>query len=319
MSSDPLVSILIPVYNREPFIAGVIDCARRQTYGHIEIIVVDSCSTDGTWAIVQEFAARDARIKIFRNESNLGPLRNWRKCIDYASGEYGKILFSDDGIEPAFLERTLPLIHGNPQVGFVFTGVLIHYMHVGQSVLSYFIGPTGLYDSTTFLEAGLITGGTTPVSPGCALFRRADLDKNTLVHIANKIGVDFSHHGMGNDFLIYLLTANDYPQFGFVNEALSLFRGHEDSITIKAQTGTGTDNFSLNYEIARAFFVENHLKNERLKRRYYTRILGQCFSLPNGRFDFQLMDILFANPRSCPIDYVNLLQILMGKINVPGA
>ena len=95
-TSSPKVSILIPVYNREAFIAACVQSALEQTFTDFEIIIVDNASTDTTWKICQQIAEQDKRIRIFRNERNIGPVRNWRRCIEEARGVYGKILWSDD-------------------------------------------------------------------------------------------------------------------------------------------------------------------------------------------------------------------------------
>lgn len=315
MANDPLVSILIPVYKREKLVVEAIDSALAQTYKNIEVIVVDNCSPDDTWGVLQQQAAKDSRLKVCRNDSNLGPLRNWRRCIELASGEYGKILFSDDAIHPTYIEKTLPLIHGNHDIGFVYTGVIIHYTHNESKVPSYFLGPTGVYESLNYLEAALMaTGGAgVPVSPGCAIFRKSDLDKNTMIQVPNKINADFSQHGMGNDLLIFLLTALQYQRIGFVNEPLSKFRGHEGSITTEAQKNPERGNYALNYEIARAYFAEKHLRDLRIKRKYYTKILNQCFMPTGSTFNFQLMNILFSNPNEGPYENLDFLQNLLAR------
>ena len=80
-----LVSILVPVYNRENLIEETVNSGLSQTYENIEIIIVDNQSTDGTWKILEKLASQDKRIKIFQNNTNIGPVRNWKRCIDEAS------------------------------------------------------------------------------------------------------------------------------------------------------------------------------------------------------------------------------------------
>ena len=78
MPNSPLVSILIPVYNRERIVVRALESAINQTYKHIEIICVDNCSTDNTYSVLLEYANRDHRIKVYRQSENLGPVRNWK-------------------------------------------------------------------------------------------------------------------------------------------------------------------------------------------------------------------------------------------------
>lgn len=123
--NSPRVSILIPVYNREKYIADCIQSALDQTFHDFEIVVVDNASNDGTWEICQEYAARDNRVRIFRNASNIGPVRNWIRCAQEARGEYSKILFSDDLLEPDCIERMLQCLDGRSDVGLLFCAARI--------------------------------------------------------------------------------------------------------------------------------------------------------------------------------------------------
>lgn len=247
-----MVSILIPVYNREKFIEETVQSATNQTYQNIEIIIVDNNSTDDTWNILKKLSKKDKRIKIFQNETNIGPVRNWKRCIEEASGEYGKILWSDDLIAAEFLEKTVPFLE-NEDVGFVFTGTEIFIDGTDKTSEHYFIGNTGIYESEKYIQGVLFEGGY-PVSPGCALFRLKDLKENLLIQIPNKINSDFSMHAIGNDLLIFLLTANQYNNFAFINEKLSFFRVHDSSITIQSNNG----KLPLHYSLAKAYFLENY-------------------------------------------------------------
>ncbi len=260
--NTPKVSILIPVYNRENFIAECIESALAQTYSDIEVVVVDNASTDGTWEICQKYAEKDQRVRIFRNDNNLGPVKNWKRCFDEACGHYGKILFSDDLIESDFLEKTLPFLI-EPQVGFVFTSVFMG-SEPGRGCVSYkYADKTGVYPSEDFLSVSLL-GGDLPVSPGCALFRMNDLKRNLVLNIPSPTIKDFLSHGAGPDLLLYLLTANAYSSFAFVNEPLSFFRAHEGSISISDKK----QYLSRCYIQARIGFAETYFDANLIKNYY---------------------------------------------------
>lgn len=291
------ISILIPVYNREEFIEDTVVSASNQTYKNIEIIIVDNNSTDNTWNLLQTIATADPRIKLFRNEMNIGPVKNWKRCIDEATGKYGKILWSDDLIAPDFLEKTIGFFNRH-DVGFVFTGTEIFFEQNTKKLPSYFIGKTGVYDSDQYIRGALFDGDY-PASPGCALFRLDELKRNLLVDIPNKIGEDFSMHGIGPDLLFYLLTAHQYSKFAFVNEPLSFFRAHNNSISIQSSGG----KLALYRDIVKAFFVENyredlitkmnsviwfHLKRYPDKKRYHLNSLKD-FYLTNCDFSISFM------------------------------
>ncbi|MEL7090001.1 MAG: glycosyltransferase family 2 protein [Planctomycetota bacterium] len=119
----PLSSIIVPVYNHGPYIGDCLESALAQDHGDLEVVVVDNQSTDDTWRVVQEIAGRDRRVRAYQNPANLGPVRNWLRGVEKARGTYGKILWSDDLIEPAYLSRTLPWLERG--AAFVWTGAHI--------------------------------------------------------------------------------------------------------------------------------------------------------------------------------------------------
>ena len=75
-SKNPLVSLAIPVYNGKAYLVDAITSCLAQDYDNFELIISDNASTDGTERICREFATKDARVKYFRNEKNLGAGRN---------------------------------------------------------------------------------------------------------------------------------------------------------------------------------------------------------------------------------------------------
>jgi glycosyltransferase involved in cell wall biosynthesis len=303
-----LVSILVPVYNRENLIEETVNSGLSQTYENIEIIIVDNQSTDGTWKILEKLASQDKRIKIFQNNTNIGPVRNWKRCIDEASGEYGKILWSDDLIAPEFLERTV-LFLNNKDVGFVFTGTEIFIDGTDKKSSHYFIGETGIYDSKIYID-GVLFNGQYPVSPGCSLFRLKDLKKNLLVDVPNKVGSDFSMHAIGNDLLIYLLAANQYKNFAFVNDELSFFRAHNGSITVQSNDG----KLPLHYNLASSYFVENYRRDLINKMNVNLFIGIRKYQDTAKKFKLNQIECYYMNNNNFSIDYYYLLTKVFKKI-----
>jgi glycosyltransferase involved in cell wall biosynthesis len=211
-----MVSVLIPVYNRELHIDACVQSALAQTWTNLEIVIVDNHSTDRTWEICQALALQDPRIRIFRNDSNIGPVRNWQRCIDEARGDIGKILFSDDRIAPTFLEKTIPFLN-DPTVGLVVTAADI------DGKIEYLWGRrSGKFSRWTYLR-DMMVNGKLPVSPGAALIRMKDLRRN--------LKVNFGRDGIGPDLLLLLLTAASCPSVAHIPEPLAIFHDHPDSIS----------------------------------------------------------------------------------------
>lgn len=240
-----MVSILIPVYNREDFIEECVKSALGQTWNSFEVVIVDNCSTDRTWETCQALAGRDGRIRIFRNDRNIGPVGNWKRCIDEAHGDLGKILFSDDFMAPAFLERTVPFLD-DPKVGLVLTAADVE----GQVEYAWG-GREGKFSRWICLR-DMMFNGPLPVSPCAALFRIADLRRNLFV--------DFGRDGIGPDLLLMLLTAASYPLMAHLTEPLVTFRDHPGSISHqkRAQLASGYASARIwfwLFSIARRFSI----------------------------------------------------------------
>src|SRR3954471_8256298 len=107
MSSPPLLSIGLSVYNGEPFIREALDSLLSQTFRDFELIVSDNASTDGTSEICEAYAARDSRVRYYRNEKNMGAGWNTRRVFSLARGQYFKWAACDDICAPEFLERCI--------------------------------------------------------------------------------------------------------------------------------------------------------------------------------------------------------------------
>jgi len=231
--SAPLVSVMVPVYNRRALLPDCLKSALAQTCRDLEVIVVDNASTDGTWDVCREFARADSRVRIFRNPENIGPVRNWQRCFREAEGRYGKLLFSDDVLSSYYLEKTLPLLR-DPHVAFVFTMAMIGPEPRASRLAHRFDGRTGRFSRQHYIRRALF-GSQAPVSPGAALFRTSDLRMSLRLTIPSPTIADFDRHGAGIDLLLYLMTAARYEEVAYVAEPLVFFRAHEGSITHSAR------------------------------------------------------------------------------------
>lgn len=303
----PKISILIPVFNRKDYLAECIQSALDQTYTDFEVVVVDNASDDGTWEICQELAARDQRVRIFRNDANIGPVRNWLACVAQARGEYTKILWSDDLIHPEFLSKLLPYLEV-PDVGFVYSSTDIFESNRFASIAKYFRNAeTGIYDSSYYINGALL-GGDFPGSPGCAIFRTADVRKNLLLQVPNSVNTDFSMHAIGNDLLLFLLTARTYPKFAIVNESLAYFRAHPDSITTSAPNG----KIPLHYDLVKGFFVESYLKDERFNKKLNVELLFHLIRYKRNSFGIARLKDFYPTKACGNVDVLYLVMRLFG-------
>ena len=102
MMNRPLISVLMVAYNSSKFIREAIESVLRQTYSNFELVIVDDHSSDNTWEIITSY--NDARIRKYRNDSNLGEYPNRYKAISLAVGEYLIFIDGDDVVYPHGLQ-----------------------------------------------------------------------------------------------------------------------------------------------------------------------------------------------------------------------
>jgi hypothetical protein len=103
--ADPLVSVLMPAYRHEAYVRAAVDSVLAQTHAHLELIVIDDASPDGTWDALQ--AVRDDRLRLSRHDANRGAHATLNEAMGLARGDYLAILNSDDVYAPDRLERML--------------------------------------------------------------------------------------------------------------------------------------------------------------------------------------------------------------------
>jgi teichuronic acid biosynthesis glycosyltransferase TuaG len=120
MSAAPTVSIILPVYNGERFIAAAIESVRQQSLADWELLIVDDGSTDGTAALVQAQAA-DPRLTIIQ-QPNQGPAPARNRAIARATAPYVAFLDADDVWFPGYLEAVTTTLASHPEAVLAFTG-----------------------------------------------------------------------------------------------------------------------------------------------------------------------------------------------------
>lgn len=117
--NNPLVSICIPTFNGEKFIAEAMESAISQIYPNLEIVVSDDASKDNTLVIIEQFKEKTRiPINIYHHQPN-GIGANWNNCIKNAKGEYIKFLFQDDILLPTCIEEMVSVIKKNKKIGLV--------------------------------------------------------------------------------------------------------------------------------------------------------------------------------------------------------
>ena len=119
----PLFSVIIPLYNKAPYVGKTIESVLGQTLGNYELIIIDNGSTDGSSEIVAGFT--DPRIRTIRLDKNVGVSNARNNGVAMATATYITFLDADDWWEPTFLEEMAGLIERHPDAGIYGTGYYI--------------------------------------------------------------------------------------------------------------------------------------------------------------------------------------------------
>lgn len=105
---QPLISIIIPIYNVEPYLDRCINSILAQTYTNIEIILIDDGSSDNSPQICEDFARKDERVVVI-HKKNGGQAEARNQGIDICKGDYISFVDSDDWVEPTYVDRLLKI------------------------------------------------------------------------------------------------------------------------------------------------------------------------------------------------------------------
>ncbi len=132
---NPKISIIIPTFNRESYLKQTIQSALDQDYDNYEVIVSDNASTDNTEEMVKEFLT-DERFRYYKNETNIGMVKNWHKALyNYIEGEWFLILSDDDYfIDNTYLRKAVELMSKDEEIAIVYANGYIKHEDTGEMV-----------------------------------------------------------------------------------------------------------------------------------------------------------------------------------------
>ena len=226
-TSDPLVSVIIPTYNRPDLLREALTSALAQSYQHLEILVRDNASTDETRKVIQSFS--DPRIRYHRHPENVGPTENVIGGCREARGEFVAHLHDDDLWEPDFLEKLVPPLQQNSDAAIAFCD---HYIIDAGGA----IDPARTHRNTHRWKRHLLKPGlhcplhrialldkSIPLSMG-AVMRRAAIDWNDVPNLPSAYDL----------WLLYLISRDGRAAY-YVPERLTRYRVHSNSETTQGR------------------------------------------------------------------------------------
>jgi len=228
---QPLVSIVIPTFNRKQTLGRAVASALNQTYPNIEIVISDNASTDGSLDAIGDLTS-DPRVKVLRNDSNIGAVANWKTALEATSGDYVKIVWSDDWMESNSVAALMAPFVKDPSTGFSICPQVIHFGDRPPAVLRGSEGPISL--RSFFISMSGIY--SLPNSAGAAIIKRSD----ALWGVTCAYNNDFpqcARSAIGPDLLL-LYGAFRRGEIGWYTPHTTVhFTAGADSITVTSDPG----------------------------------------------------------------------------------
>lgn len=175
MSDKPLISVCTPVYNGEGFLEECIKGVLAQRYPNIEYIIVDNASTDRTPDIIESLCAGDSRVKVYRNDSTVNVIENFRKCAQYISPDavWIKYALADDYLYPNCLDEMLAVGELSEN-----TGLVSAYRLYGSGLTNVGLPPDqSVFDGSEILKKQLLRKlHVCSGSPNTVMYRKSAFD-----------------------------------------------------------------------------------------------------------------------------------------------
>jgi glycosyltransferase involved in cell wall biosynthesis len=303
-SSDPLVSVVTPVYNGEQFLRECIESVRAQSYQNWEFCIVNNCSTDRTLEIAQAYAAKDSRVRVHSNSQFLSIIENHNNALRQISSEskYCKVIFADDWLFPQCIEEMVRVAEAHPSIGIVGAYGLdgTRVLWDGLPYPSTFIPGRELCRKT--LLSSLYVFG----SPTSLLFR------SDFVRIREAFFDEDNLHA-DHAACFELLQSSD---FGFVHQVLTFTRTSQESNNTLAQRMDSIvlGNLGILLEYGPACLTREEFEEcrKQLLKIYY-RVLARGFLRFRGK-EYWNYHRHRLNTFGCPLSPVRLAKAVVQKI-----
>lgn len=153
-----------------PYIKEAVQSVLEQDFTDFELIFSDNGSNDGTWEYI--ISLNDKRIRYYKNETNLGMVGNWNRALEYALGEYIKVLPADDYILPGSLRKQVSILDKYPDVVLVCGAKKVIDANGKHLFTKRFLKSDQVLDGKTAIDKVILSGSNAIGEGGCVMFRR---------------------------------------------------------------------------------------------------------------------------------------------------
>ena len=277
----PLVSIALCTYNGERYLQQQLNSLAVQNYTCLEIIIVDDCSTDKSFDILRKFQMGNPKVKLHRNEENIGFVKNFSKAISLCTGDYIALCDQDD---VWFSDKISKLVAAIGEGDLVYSSVRLIDSH-GVELNEIFPRRNKLYGRCYLglLLSNCITG-------------HASLVKRSVTNRA----LPFPQHVKVHDHWLALVAATG-KGIVYHDEVLSLYRKHSDNALLRNKRRKNKDK----------------VKRFRKKREMLIGFIQAVLELPgiDNRDRKLIRDLLESLQPTLLIPNVKLRRILMENAN----
>lgn len=258
IKSSPLVSVFLPTYNQENFIADAIDSVLNQDYENLEIVVGDDCSQDKTWEIVKKYQHEYPDIfKTFRNEVNLGITGNCNEVLKRCTGKYIAFHAGDDVWLPGKINAQLRVFERKSKCIFCYHDIEVFDSNSNDTIRNWNTGAgakRAIEGGTQKIASSLVIEGTAFLA-GLSIMARRD--------IIPPWGYD-SRIPIASDWLMWIETcANTDGDVVFIDKVLARYRRHSSNITNNVDGSFEEQYITLAIVEARYSKLRNAVKRAR--------------------------------------------------------
>lgn len=214
----PKVSICLPTYNYSRYITDAIESVISQTFKDFELVIIDDCSTDNTIDILKRYSKIDNRIIFQKNTKNIGLGNNFNKCLELATGQYVKIMCSDDLLEPTCIYKSLILLDKYPTATLLSCGRQVVTNNLLPIKILAFSDKFEFLNGHSAIKKCLFHGNLIG-EPTATLFKKENATRGFRTEYKQLLDLEMWFH---------LLEKGD---FLFTPEVLCKFRRHEEQVT----------------------------------------------------------------------------------------
>lgn len=302
----PIISVVMPVYNAEKYIVEAVDSILNQTYSDFEFIIIDDCSTDASYEILQSYAAKDNRIRLFKNDVNKKLPKTLNFGISQAKGKYIARMDADDISLPERFAKQIKFMESHPEIGVCGTW-LVEFSKTGEKPVTPNITHEDII-VTMYFSNNCIAHPT--VMMKSSIFQQQNILYNE------------NHMGIAEDYALWNECLNNDVRFHNLPIILLRYRIHDNQTTSSNFTKIQSHAQQIIISNLRKYFhsaiSENNLlifanskKISKLKLSIYTNIryIIVCLMLKKHNVKRNLFNPQYFNAMLYSDSIVNSIEI----------